>query len=81
MKYIGYNEREFQKLKPGDIITYMIGMKKRTTTCIGDAFYNYDADEPGWEVETENCFLSIDNDIWVQTSDESLVSTEEIENE
>lgn len=74
MKYIGYNEREFQKLKPGDIITYMIGMKKRTTTCIGDAFYNYDADEPGWEVETENCFLGIDNDIWVQTSDESLVS-------
>lgn len=77
MKYIGYNEREFQKLKSGNVITYMIDMKKRTTTCTSDAFYNYDADEPGWEVETENCFLSINNDIWVQTSDESLVSTEE----
>ena len=29
MKYIGHNEREFQKLKPGDIITYMVGIKKR----------------------------------------------------
>ena len=77
MKYIGHNEREFQKLKPGDIITYMVGIKKITTICIGDAFYNYDADEPGWEVETENTFLSVDNDIWVQTPDESLVSTEE----
>lgn len=28
MKYIGHNEREFQKLKPGDIITYMVGIKK-----------------------------------------------------
>ena len=74
MKYIGYNEKEFKKLKSGDIITYIVGMKKRTTICIGDAFYNYDADEPGWEVETENCFLSINNDIWVQTADESLVS-------
>lgn len=74
MKYIGYNEKEFKKLKSGDIITYMVGMKKGTTTCITDAFYNYDTDEPGWEVETEDCFLSIDNDIWVQTPDESLVS-------
>lgn len=55
----------------------MIDMKKRTTTCTSDAFYNYDADEPGWEVETENCFLSINNDMWIQTADESLVSTEE----
>ena len=74
MKYIGYNEKEFKKLKSGDIVTYMVDMKKRTTTCIGDAFYNSDADEPGWEVETENCFLSINNDIWVQIPDESLVS-------
>lgn len=77
MKYIGYNEREFQKLKAGDVVVYMVGLKKRRTVCTGNAFYNNDADEHGWEVETENTFLSVDNDIWVQTSDESLVSTEE----
>lgn len=81
MKYIGYNEKEFKKLKSGDIITYMVGMEKRTTTCISDAFYEYDADKPRWEVKTENCFLTINNDIWVQTADESLVSMEEIKDE
>lgn len=70
MRYIGYNEREFQKLKAGDVVVYMVGLKKRRTVCTGNAFYNNDADEPGWEVETENGFLSIDNDIWVQTYDE-----------
>lgn len=70
MRYIGYNEREFQKLKAGDVVVYMIGKKKKTATCTGNAFYNSDADEPGWEVETENGFLSIDNDVWVQTRDE-----------
>lgn len=70
MRYIGYNEREFQKLKAGDIVVYMIGLKKRRTVCTGNAFYNNDADELGWEVETENGFLSVDNDIWVQTHDE-----------
>ena len=64
MRYIGYNEREFQKLKAGDVL------KKRRTVCTGNAFYNNDADEPGWEVETENGFLSVNNDIWVQAHDE-----------
>lgn len=70
MRYIGYNEREFQKLKAGDVVVYMVGLKKRRTVCTGNAFYNNDADEPGWEVETENGFLSVDNDIWVQTYNE-----------
>ena len=70
MRYIGYNEREFQRLKARDVVVYMVGLKKRRTVCTGNAFYNNDADEPGWEVETENGFLSIDNDIWVQTYDE-----------
>ena len=70
MRYIGYNERGFQELKAGDVVVYMIGLKKRRTVCTGNAFYNSDADEPGWEVETENGFLSVDNDIWVQTYDE-----------
>lgn len=70
MRYIGYNKREFQKLKAGDVVVYMVGLKKRRTVCTGNAFYNSDADEPGWEVETENGFLSVDNDIWVQTYDE-----------
>lgn len=74
MKYIGYNEREFQKLKAGDVVVYIAGLKNRRTVCTGNAFYNSDADEPGWEIETENGFLSVDNDIWVQTADESLVS-------
>lgn len=70
MRYIGYNKREFQKLKAGDVVVYMVGLKKRRTVCTGNAFYNNDADEPGWEVETENGFLSVDNDIWVQTYNE-----------
>ena len=70
MRYIGYNKREFQKLKAGDVDVYMVGLKKQRTVCTGSAFYNNDADEPGWEVETENGFLSVDNDIWVQTYDE-----------
>lgn len=70
MRYIGYNERGFQKLKAGDVVVYEIGLKKRRTVCTGNAFYNNDADEPGWKVETENGFLSVDNDIWVQTYDE-----------
>ena len=70
MRYIGYNKRGFQKLKAGDVVVYMVGLKKRSTVCTGSAFYNNDADEPGWEVETENGFLSVDNDIWVQTYDE-----------
>ena len=70
MRYIGYNKREFQKLKAGDVVVYMVGLKKRRTVCTGNAFYNSDADEPGWEVETENGFLSVDNDIWVRTYDE-----------
>ena len=70
MRYIGYNKREFQKLKAGDVVVYMVGLKKQRTVCTGSAFYNNDADEPGWEVETENGILSVDNDIWVQTYDE-----------
>lgn len=70
MRYIGYNKRGFQKLKAGDVVVYMVGLKKQRTVCTGNAFYNNDADEPGWEVETENGFLSVDNDIWVQTYDE-----------
>ena len=70
MRYIGYNKREFQKLKAGDVVVYMVGLKKQRTVYTGNAFYNNDADEPGWEVETENGFLSVDNDIWVQTYDE-----------
>lgn len=70
MRYIGYNERGFQKLKAGDVVVYEIGLKKRRTVCTGNAFYNNDADEPGWEVETENGFLSVNNDIWVQAHDE-----------
>lgn len=70
MRYIGYNKRGFQKLKAGDIVVYMVGLKKRRTVCTGSAFYNNDADEPDWEVETENGFLSVNNDIWVQAHDE-----------
>lgn len=70
MRYIGYNKKEFQKLKAGDVVVYMVGLKKRRTVCTGNAFYNNDADEPGWEVETENGFLSVNNDIWVQAHDE-----------
>ena len=36
MRYIGYNERGFQKLKAGDVVVYEIGLKKRRTVCTGN---------------------------------------------
>lgn len=55
------NVEDFKSLKYGDIIQvegfdYMI-------LVLGTPFYNNDADEPGWEVETDNGNISIYNDI------------------
>jgi hypothetical protein len=47
---------EFQNLKVGDIVFVKCGDDILESKVIQKPFYNYDADEPGWELETTNCF-------------------------
>ena len=54
---------EFINIKKGDKIKYRFHNMWFRTECVSDAFYNADADEPGWEVETTDCNLSMYNDI------------------
>lgn len=61
---------EFINLSKGDMIQYRVGEVWFRTKCIGDAFYNADANEPGWEVETEDCNLSMYNDIVIEKKHE-----------
>lgn len=67
MVYVGYNESKFKNLRKGDLICYDSIAKDSIVECLSDAFYNSDADEPGWEINTEDCTLSINNDIWLIT--------------
>ena len=48
---------EFMNLKRGDVVYLRIGgqIDKSVVTSPG-TFWNCDADEPGWEVETTNGF-------------------------
>lgn len=61
---------EFINLGKGDEIQYKVGEVWFRTKCIRDAFYNADADEPGWEIETEDCNLSMYNDIVIEKKHE-----------
>lgn len=55
---------EFINLKPGDRIRYYLVYDGWVeTTCTSHAFYNSDAGDPGWEVETDDGVISIDNDL------------------
>lgn len=47
---------EFQNLKVGDIVFVKCGEDILESEVIQTPFYNYDADETGWEVETTNGF-------------------------
>ena len=47
---------EFRNLKVGDIVFVKYGNNILESKVTQEPFYNYDADEPGWEVETTNCF-------------------------
>ena len=48
--------KEFQNLKEGDIVFVKCGDDIFESEVTQAPFYNYDADEPDWELETTNGF-------------------------
>lgn len=48
--------KEFENLKAGDIVFVKCSGHTFMSTVIRPPFYNHDADEPDWEVETTNGF-------------------------
>ena len=48
--------REFQELKIGDVVFLKCGDDIYKSEITRKPFYNSDADEPDWEVETTNGF-------------------------
>lgn len=65
--------KEFQEIKKGDVLK--VNEIKELLIATGDAFYNADCDEPDWEVETNNNFISYENDIWIQCEHEAIFSS------
>lgn len=63
----GFRRMEFdevKRLEVGDKITICISdnpkkMEFINATVIHPLFWNFDADEPDWEIETDNCFVDI----------------------
>lgn len=54
---IRITHEEFCNLKPGDIVYIACGGGKLyKSKVLKKPFYNSDADEPDWEVETDNGF-------------------------
>lgn len=47
---------EFMKLKPGDSVYLKCGERFLLSEVIEPPFWNGDADEPGWEIETDDGF-------------------------
>lgn len=47
---------EFHNLKVGDIVFIKCGRRFYESKIAEEPFYNSDADEPGWEVATDNGF-------------------------
>lgn len=59
-KYKPMRFDDFRNIKAGDEVFCMIGNKITRETAARDAFYNYDADAPEWEIETENGYFCWD---------------------
>lgn len=51
--------KEFHELKCGDIVFVKCGTHTFKSKVIREAFYNYDANEPDWEVETTNGYCDM----------------------
>ena len=49
---------EFCQLEPNDTFIINIGNGDETVTVVNYPFYNTDANEPGWEVETDAGFVA-----------------------
>ena len=65
LKYRWMTEDEFRNLKPGDSVICDIDGEMYRETVITGAFFNYDADDPDWEIETLNGAFTIDC-LWVE---------------
>lgn len=64
---------EFHNLKPGDkVYINLRGERPIESKVVRAPFYNYDADEPGWEVETNNGY-SDENSLCVDLEDKGAV--------
>ena len=50
---------EIKQLKVGDEIAIRIGRSFFDTTVVRPLFWNSDADEPDWELETNNGFIDV----------------------
>lgn len=58
MKQQGFRDithEEFLALKAGDAVYLQVGAAIYESKVIGEPYYNSDADEPDWEVETTKC--------------------------
>lgn len=64
-KYRWMTEEEFRNIKAGDSVICEIDGRMSRETVITGAFFNYDADEPGWEIETLNGAFTPDC-LWVE---------------
>lgn len=58
-KYRRMEFSEIKKLKVGDEIAIRIDRSFFGTTVVGPLFWNSDADEPDWEVETDDGFVDV----------------------
>ena len=56
MKNNNYKRADFFNLKSGDYIYIKVGKQYFKSEVISQPFYNSDADEKGWEIETNNGF-------------------------
>lgn len=70
--YRWMTEDEFKRLKPGDTVVCEIDGRMSKETVTTGAFYNYDADDPDWEIETLNGAFTWDC-TWVE-----LITTEQL---
>lgn len=56
-------EEDFKKIGPGTKLSIEVGGQRVTLEATGVPFFNYDCDDPGWEVETDGGFVSIENEM------------------
>lgn len=59
--YVNLTIAEFRRLVAGDAIIININGEYHPATASNYAFYNSDANEPGWEIETDAGFVALDS--------------------
>lgn len=57
MKLKMISNKDFHKLQQGDTVYVKCGDNEfYRSEVIRSPFFNFNADEPNWEIETDNCF-------------------------